>query len=243
MHSRTLAIGDIHGGLKALLEVLDKAEVTERDHLIFLGDYVDGWSDSANLISFLIELNATHNCLFLRGNHDELLYNYLAKNHCPDKWLMHGGQQTVDAYKNLDKQTLSLHINFLESLQNYHIDTQNRLFVHAGFSNLGGPELEFYPNMVYWDRSLWELVAAMEPNLPKEDVCFPQRLKIFDEIYIGHTPTTRLGSTLPLNFYQVWNLDTGAAFKGSLTIMNINTKEYWQSTPVYQLYPKENGRN
>ncbi len=32
---RTLAIGDIHGGLKALVQILDRAQVTENDTLIF----------------------------------------------------------------------------------------------------------------------------------------------------------------------------------------------------------------
>ena len=41
---KTFVIGDIHGGLKALIQVLERAEVTINDTLIFLGDYVDGWS-------------------------------------------------------------------------------------------------------------------------------------------------------------------------------------------------------
>ncbi|MFZ0598180.1 MAG: metallophosphoesterase, partial [Flavobacterium sp.] len=43
---RTFVIGDIHGGLLALEQVMKKAEVTTEDTLIFLGDYVDGWSQS-----------------------------------------------------------------------------------------------------------------------------------------------------------------------------------------------------
>lgn len=240
---RTFVIGDIHGGLKALLEVLDKVEVTPDDQVIFLGDYVDGWSDSANVISFLIDFQKTHNCIYLRGNHDELLYNYLVNNEKHEKWLMHGGQSSVDAYEKLDKTTKQLHIHFLENLVNYYVDAKNRLFAHAGFANLGGPELEFYSNTVYWDRSLWEMVIAMEANMDKNDIRFPNRLKIFREIYIGHTPTTRFGASIPLEFYKVWNIDTGAAFKGSLSIMNIKTKEFWQSRPVFQHYLDERGRN
>lgn len=41
---RTFAIGDIHGGLKALLQVLNKIDIAEKDSLIFMGDYLDGWS-------------------------------------------------------------------------------------------------------------------------------------------------------------------------------------------------------
>ena len=51
---RAFVIGDIHGGLKGLLQVLNKLEITEEDKLIFVGDYVDGWSESAQVISFLI---------------------------------------------------------------------------------------------------------------------------------------------------------------------------------------------
>lgn len=54
--SRTLVIGDIHGGCRALQQVLERAEVTPGDQLIFLGDYVDGWSESSQIIQFLIEL-------------------------------------------------------------------------------------------------------------------------------------------------------------------------------------------
>ncbi|WP_217707033.1 metallophosphoesterase [Pedobacter ghigonis] len=39
---RTLVIGDIHGGLKALIQLLERASVTKQDRLIFLGDFVDG---------------------------------------------------------------------------------------------------------------------------------------------------------------------------------------------------------
>ncbi len=53
---RTFVIGDIHGGLIALKQVLERASVTNKDTLIFLGDYVDGWSQSPQVIDFLIEL-------------------------------------------------------------------------------------------------------------------------------------------------------------------------------------------
>ena len=39
---RILVIGDIHGGIRALRQVFERADVTVSDKLIFLGDYVDG---------------------------------------------------------------------------------------------------------------------------------------------------------------------------------------------------------
>jgi serine/threonine protein phosphatase 1 len=53
---RTLVIGDIHGGLRALHQILERAKVTTKDTLIFLGDYVDGWSQSPQVLDFIIDL-------------------------------------------------------------------------------------------------------------------------------------------------------------------------------------------
>ena len=51
---RTLVVGDIHGGLRGLKQVLERIEVKAEDKFIFLGDYVDGWSENAETISFLM---------------------------------------------------------------------------------------------------------------------------------------------------------------------------------------------
>lgn len=42
---------------------------------------------------------------------------------------------------------------------------------------------------------------------------------------------------------NMWNMDTGAAFTGHLSAMNIDTKEVLQSDEVPLLYPDEKGRN
>jgi serine/threonine protein phosphatase 1 len=52
---------------------MERAKVTAEDSLIFF-DYVDGWSQSPQVLDYLIELNSTNNCVFIRGNHDELLH-------------------------------------------------------------------------------------------------------------------------------------------------------------------------
>jgi serine/threonine protein phosphatase 1 len=51
---RSFAIGDIHGGLKALKQLIERLKLTNDDHLIFMGDYVDGWSESAQVIKYVI---------------------------------------------------------------------------------------------------------------------------------------------------------------------------------------------
>ena len=236
---RTLIVGDIHGGLRALKQVLERTNIATTDQIIFLGDYVDGWSESAETISFLIEFSKNHDCIFIRGNHDELLYTYLRRNEKNSLWLKHGGHSSVASYSHLSEKEKLRHIYFFEHLQNYYIDSDNRLYVHAGFTNMHGPQHEYYPNFVYWDRTLWEVAQALDPSLGEEKLRYPKRLKLFSEIFIGHTPVTYLGATRPLHFANVWNVDTGAAFLGPLSIMDATTKEVWQSDPVWKLYPNE----
>ena len=243
---KKFVIGDIHGGLKALLQVLKKINCAQYDILIFLGDYVDGWSESPAVLDFLIELQKKQPCVFIRGNHDELLLDWLLGNNenIDEKlWFQHGGEATVLSYQNINAETKEKHIQFLQSLQDYYLDDKNRLFIHAGFTNMKGVEHEFFKPLFYWDRTLWETALAIDNQLSKDAITYPLRLKIYNEIFIGHTPVTKIDETIPVNKACVWNVDTGAAFKGKLTIMDVDTKEFWQSDSLPELYPTEKGRN
>lgn len=240
---RTLVIGDIHGGLRALLQVLERATLNSTDKLIFLGDYVDGWSESPELLNYLIELEQKYECVFIRGNHDDLVCDWLDKGTENLMWHKHGGESTISAYKNVSNHDKQQHIRFLKSMHNYHIDSENRLYVHAGFTNMHGVEHEYFPNLIFWDRTLWETAMALDKSISTDSKYYPKRLSLYKEIFIGHTPVTRLGETTPLNFANVWNVDTGAAFLGALTIMDVDTKQFWQSDPLPSLYPNEIGRN
>ena len=241
---RILVIGDIHGGLKALKQVMDRAKVTTEDILIFLGDYVDGWSESAGVISFLIELQKTHQCIFVKGNHDKWCEDWLRTSKANTLWLFHGGQSTVNSYDNYSENEKNNHLNFFESMRNYYVDDRNRLFIHAGFTSMHGVEKEHHESNYSWDRTLWELALVMtEANITEDSDFYPKRFRHYDKIFIGHTPTTDFGTENPINTGKLINVDTGAAFKGRLSILDVKTAEYWQSDPLPSLYPMENGRN
>lgn len=240
---RTLVVGDIHGGLRALNQVFATAEVSPDDTLIFLGDYVDGWSESAQVIDYLIELSATNSCIFIKGNHDIWCEKWLRTQEIHESWYVHGGKETMESYHNHTDEDKILHLNFLESMPYYYIDDSNRLFIHAGFTSMHGPQKEFHDSNFSWDRTLWETALAMDKHLQKHSELFPKRLLLFSEIYIGHTPTLNYNISTPMNKANVWNVDTGAAFYGKLSVMDIDTKKYWQSEGLPSLYPNEKGRN
>jgi len=240
---KTVVIGDIHGGFRAMKQLLETANLPKNSKYIFVGDYVDGWSESAEVVSYLIDFSTENNCIFLRGNHDDLLYKYLKFKDDNPAWRSQGGESSIKSYAKISEEEKEKHILFFENLVNYYIDSENRLFVHAGFMSQNGPQNEYYPNLVYWDRTLWEMVCALDSSVSEDSDKYPKRLKLFKEIYIGHTPVTRVGFEKPANFANVWNVDTGAAFKGKISMLDVDSKEIWQSEPVHTLYPNEKGRN
>lgn len=159
---RTLVIGDIHGGLKGLSQLFERAEVTKADKLIFLGDYVDGWSESAQVIDYLIQLEENHQGIFIKGNHDAWCIDWLEKGIVDEVWFVHGGKLTMESYQDTSDAIRQEHLNFFRRMKDYYVDEHNNLFIHAGFSSMHGPEKERYSSNYSWDRTLWEMALTME---------------------------------------------------------------------------------
>jgi serine/threonine protein phosphatase 1 len=243
MKPRKLVIGDIHGAHKALVQVMERVGLRTNDHLIFLGDYVDGWSESKEVIDLLVTLGETYKCTFIRGNHDTWFEEWLSGTGKNETWTKHGGESTISSYTFAGAAEKQQHIAFLNSMQHYWVDGDNKLYIHAGFSSMHGPEREMYTSNYSWDRTLWEMALTMDRRIKKDSPSYPKRLKLFNEIFIGHTPTLEHGTDKPMNRINVWNIDTGAGFSGKLTVMDTETKEFWQSDVVQTLYPNEKGRN
>lgn len=260
---RVLIIGDIHGGLKALIQVLARSKFDyKKDQLIFLGDYVDGWSESAELIQYLIELEkiCVIKPIFIRGNHDKWCEDWLTLGARPLIWTQQGGEATLKSYIKTGYLASEDHRMFFAKLHNYYIDDKNRGFVHGGFKSRKGLGHEMYQADYYWDRDLWQLALLQHNRVHETEPQFLEHVRRFEkhfELYIGHTSTLNWqvkphypeyqyqqnGDILvPMNRCNVWNLDTGGGFGGKLTIMDIDTKEFWQSDLLKDLYPDEHGR-
>lgn len=268
---RTLCVGDIHGGYRALQDVLLQSNFNyKKDRLICLGDYVDGWSESAEVISMLINIKHKaevagngDNIIFIRGNHDKWCEEWMNTGVGQRMWLTQGGASTVESYMRLYNGAVpSEHIMFMYKLNNYYIDEQNRGFVHGGFVSRKGLGHDAQQSDYYWDRDMWQLAVLLHG---REHEALGNnkalRFKKHEEVYIGHTATTlwkckphypefendrqehKSGQiTVPMNRCNVWDLDTGGGWDGKLTIMDIDSKEYWQSEFVKDLYPNEKGR-
>lgn len=249
---KIFVIGDIHGAYKALLQCLERSNFNyDNDTLIQLGDIADGWNEVYECVEELFKIK---NLISIKGNHDDWFNFFLLYQSQPVNW-QQGGLGTLKSYcKHLDKRYMNKmsggyltdlldtdipieHRNFFNKQAHYYLDDKHRLFVHGGF-NRHYLLNEQDPSTFYWDRDLWRSALSHKNT----NSTFKVKEK-FSEIYIGHTTTKMWNTDKPMNAAMIWNLDTGAGFDGKLTIMNIDTKEYFQSDSVKELYPNQKGRN
>ena len=268
-NSRTFVIGDIHGALLSLKQCLERSSFdNSKDKIIFLGDYVDGWSESSELVEYLINLQADSKDrhIFIRGNHDKWAEDWIIHGSIHRGWLPQGGQSTVDSYIKTQFLVSEKHRDFFRNMKNFYIDDENRGFVHGGFNSKNGLGYEVYDSDYYWDRDLWNLALLSHGRIHEEanmadGLSHGKRFERHKEIYIGHTSTCNWNCKphlpeykmkgqpslngpimVPMNRQNVWNMDTGSGFYGKLTIMDIDSKEYWQSELSRDNYPDEKGR-
>jgi len=83
---RVWVIGDIHGMFDPLNRLLRRIQLCEMETglppatLVFLGDYIDYGPSSCQVLDALIALRETFPCVFLAGNHEDLMLQFLRKD-------------------------------------------------------------------------------------------------------------------------------------------------------------------
>ena len=222
---RIFVIGDIHGAHKALLQCFERSDFDcSKDRLIVLGDVCDGYSEVKQCFDELLKIK---HCDYIIGNHDLWALDWATKGIKEDLWLNQGGRNTIASYEG--QEMPKAHVDLLKNAHLW-VEYNDKLFVHAGFDPkkpMAGQGLQ----TLVWDRDL--LGDAWKKYLRGEvDYQYTE----FKEIYLGHTTTEMFHSIKPMKLCNIWALDTGAGWSGKLTIMDVDTHEYWQSDLTPKLY-------
>lgn len=205
-------IGDIHGKFACLQEVLNIVQYDPREDTLYcLGDVCDGGYNTKKCIDLLIRMKAKL-CL---ANHDNWALHWMETSIELPEWVNQGGLNTLRSYDFDIRNVPKSHILYLRSAMPYIVDDENNIFVHGGFN----PEvrIEFQdPHYIMWDRSIIEY--ARNKPIPE-----------YNHVFIGHTSTMMFGVTEPIIANNLIMLDTGAGWRGKLTIMNVDTLQWWQN--------------
>ena len=212
---KTYVIGDIHGNIKALVQCMDRSKFDfDKDHLIIIGDVCDGNHHTKECVDLLLKIKHS---TFVLGNHDKMFLHYIRTGNREDMWYLQGGKQTLRSYKG---NIPSNHKLFFDNHVLYYV-LDNKLFVHAGYDTTL-PIEDSTQDKILWDRYLF--LDAFKNKIPLDIT--------YDKVFIGHTSTQILKTMDPLYNNKVWGIDTGAGSGGKLTIMNIETEEYFQSDAI-----------
>jgi len=83
---RVWVIGDIHGMFDPLNRLLRRIRLVQQERparetrLVFIGDYIDYGPSSREVLDALIRLRDEYECVFLAGNHEDLLQQFLRRD-------------------------------------------------------------------------------------------------------------------------------------------------------------------
>lgn len=156
--NKIVAIGDVHGCLDELNDLLEK--IPKDRLLVFLGDYVDRGPKSAGVLDRIIELSEERECVFLMGNHEAMMVDAW-QGIKPYLWHMNGGTSTLDSYGKGEEADAKLeyHIDWLLKNTELYYETDDYFFVHAGIpAFMTTEEAIKTPGIDYemiWGRSHW----------------------------------------------------------------------------------------
>lgn len=226
---RLYAIGDVHGCDAMLAAVHERigADLAARptpDHrIIHVGDYVDRGPDSAAVIARLAGMmDADRRVLCLRGNHDQLMLDFIADaTGAGPTWLSNGGGKTLTDYgvevkqryrsrdellplaEALSEQLPARHLAFLEGLD-YSVRLGDFGFCHAGIR----------PGVPFDFQDTEDLMWI------RDDFLFDGRDHGMVVVH-GHTPAAE-----PEVRPNRINVDTGAVYGGVLTALALEGTGY-----------------
>lgn len=170
------AIGDLHGRADLLAQMLEKiaadAAKTRRGRavtVVFLGDYVDRGPDARKVIEELSVLTGSSSdieLVFLMGNHERAMLDFISNPSSGRRWLGMGGFQTLKSYDvravhpgadddamfecaDALKNAIGPHMRFLRDRLRLSHTVGNVLLVHAAAQH--GVEPEEQPeNVLLW---------------------------------------------------------------------------------------------
>lgn len=215
------AIGDIHGCLRELdrLHQLIAADSAERQAdgsrpvtLIYVGDYIDRGPDSRGVIERMLQPPPVSGAarIFLKGNHEAAMLDFLDDPEAAAGWLDFGGLETLASYGVQQKGGGALWRHKLADGLRALLPPEHRLFFETlqnawSYGDYGFVHAGIRPGRA-WDAQVPDdLLWIREPFLSS-------RARFEKRIIHGHT----ISAAPEIRSHRI-GIDTGAYYSGILT--------------------------
>ncbi len=214
-----IAIGDIHGCYHSMVALLQKLEPYYDRQFVFVGDYIDRGPASKKVVDYLLEFREKVDCVFLRGNHEQMLLDAF-DNGEKSMWMMNGGRATLQSYNGNDVSVIlpESHKEFYEQTRLFY-ETDEYFFVHAGLSPAKTIAESIEDNNEV-QEFLWERSHLNAFETPWEKT-----------VVFGHTPRPK-----PIQKDHMIGIDTGCVFDrigyGKLTAVLLPEEEFVDQTAL-----------
>ena len=180
---------------------------------------------------------------FFIGNHDIWLRDYLVSGLCPPVWIdSNGGARTVKDFirSGVSGSERVMMGEWLSMAPYVRID-EHFIVIHGGIpqfwtmtelekiaslspSTVGYAAAEDPASSPLWNRSYLQSAMAFEKGADPAVLQVP--LDTSKRIFIGHTP---INQPFHSERYHLTAVDTGAGHGRKLTVMDMDTYEYWQA--------------
>jgi Calcineurin-like phosphoesterase len=210
---RHLAVGDIHGCYRALVNLAAFVPFEPDDVVITLGDYVDRGPQSRDVLDWLIAFRQANQLVALRGNHDIIMMDACSAPWFMGNWFAMGGDATLRSYAKGEEEPAPedvpvSHLRFLDEVCKPYFETATHFFVHANVN----PKLPL--NKQEETDLYWRKFDNPKPHVSgKTMIC-------------GHTAQA---SGWPLNAGHAVCLDTKVYATGWLTCLDVASGVFWQA--------------
>ena len=246
--NRLIIIGDIHGCIEELNELIDKINLQSSDALYFIGDLIDRGPDSVAVVKKCYELSLNYDVKLILGNHEEKFLRYL--QHLENKTGMENQMSGTSEFPILIEGLSLEEINFLKNAYYSFVLKEDQItMLHGGIST--SIKFPFPENYQYGAHSpkqfkgldLITKVRYLSPEgkfvgLNEETEADKYWAELYNgsygHIYFGHQPFMQ---ELPQNFVHATGLDTGCVFGGWLSAVIIeNEKKSFISVKAKETY-------